>query len=142
MVEADMTINPSNDQSFADLNHQLDVVVNGARKSNKRKMHRHGKNFDPDMATIDSINLFHKMDHQALAVLAGMAVQRLAKMPDYVPVPEQIAALDFTVDIDAILSELQGSADEMETDEGQQTEQEEAAPAPEDDDPTPEGDAE
>jgi hypothetical protein len=100
------------DQSYASLQEGLDELITDWRASLSRKRERHGEKFDSAKATYD---LFHRLAHaprQALASFAAVAVDRLAHMPDYNPVPAELLALDFSYDVQQALQDLQDLADE------------------------------
>jgi hypothetical protein len=85
------------DQSYAKLQTSLDELIELWRASLARKRERHGEKFDHALATQDLYVRLHHISEEAVPALLAAAVDRLARMPDFVPNPE-IADLDFDFD--------------------------------------------
>jgi len=110
------------DQSYASLQDALDELITEWRASLGRKAERHGEKFDSAKATFDLFNRMAGAPREAIASFAAVAVDRLAHMPDYSPVPHELKDLDFHVDVKALLAEdaPEGGATEEESDDSQE----------------------
>jgi hypothetical protein len=85
------------DQGYALLQESLDEVVNDWRASLGRKAERHGEKFDPAAAFTDLLSRMAHSSPRMVITMAAAAVDRLAKMADYSPVPDTLAGLDFDI---------------------------------------------
>lgn len=97
------------DQIFAQQSENLNQVINMWRESLERKQERHGEHFDPHKAIPDLWVRFKAMPHGPMAALLAAAIDRLAHMEDYDPVPAEISNLDFeTPNVEELMKDVDG----------------------------------
>jgi hypothetical protein len=96
------------DQGYAFLNEGLDDLVERWRASLGRKQERHGDKFDAALALPDLVSRLCGAPYEMLLAVASSAVDRLAKMPDFNAVPDELAALDYdpsVADLNALFNQ-------------------------------------
>jgi hypothetical protein len=88
------------DQGKAEVEYTVTELIAEWRRSLDRKRERHGENFDEGKAIEDLFVRLLGMDSAPKSAVLAAAINRLAKMPDYNPVPSEIAELDFDFEVD------------------------------------------
>lgn len=89
------------DQDWAKNKTEFDGLLSEIRASRARKQERHGDKFDGNLAIEYQARNLQQAPPAVLALIAAMALDRLAQMEDFNSIPEELAALDFDVDLDA-----------------------------------------
>jgi len=89
------------DQALAQNENAVTQLIQNWRASLERKRERHGDGFDESLAMMDLGSRLARMPREAAITVLMSTINRLAKMPDYNPVPAEIAGLDFDFDPEA-----------------------------------------
>lgn len=97
------------DELFSQMQEQLDGLIVMWRESLARKQERHGEHFDEHKAMPDLWARLKDMPPGPMAALLASALNRLAHMEDYNPIPIEIAGLDFeTPNIEELMKDETG----------------------------------
>jgi len=88
------------DQAIAHNEEAVSFLIQSWRESLARKRQRHGDSFDEVLAMMDLGTRLSRMPREAAITILISTINRLANMPDYNPVPDEIAGLDFEVDLE------------------------------------------
>lgn len=82
-------------EKFSNLEASMDNLIAQWRESLARKQERHGDDFAEYLAVTDLYDMLKLASKGQVAALAAHAINRLAHMEDYNPIPTEIADLDF-----------------------------------------------
>lgn len=96
-----MTTMSQVDQAWAKHKDEFEHLLTEIRTSRVRKIERHGDKFDANLAISDQVHNLTNAPHHVLAMIAAIALDRLAQMPDFDPLPVALTELDFEVDLEA-----------------------------------------